>query len=104
MNSLGEILSEEQKSMLISLASLERNDESVELDENVLNEECEELSQGAKSIVDVFSTKPYSRTQLKSIFGHFKSKYYMDITESIEIEFQDEITETVLNAIGISLH
>ena len=86
--------------MLTSLASLERNEESLELDENVLNEECEELSQGAKSIIDVLSTKPFSRSQLKSIFERFKSKYYMDITESIEIEFQDEITETALNVIG----
>ena len=86
--------------MLISLACLERNEESGELDADVLKEECQELSQGAKSIVDVFVTKPYSRNQLKMIFEQFKSKYYMDIIESIEIEFQDEITEEVLKTIG----
>ena len=101
-NSIGEKLSEEQKSLVISLASLERSEDSGELDESALNDECEQLSEGAKSIIDVLATKPCSRTQLKSIFDQFKIKYYMDITESIEIEFQDEFTETVLKTIGKS--
>jgi len=98
-NSIGEKLSEEQKSMIISLASLERSEDSGELDESALNDECEQLSEGATSIIDVLATKPCSRTQLKSIFDQFKLKYYMDITESIDIEIQDEFTETVLKTI-----
>ena len=82
------------------MSSLERNNDSKELEEDVINDECGELSQGAGSIVDILSTKPYSLQQLNSIFQQFKSKYYLDITESIDIEFQDEITETVLKTIG----
>ena len=86
--------------MLIALASLERDGESKELDESIVNEECGELSQGAQSIIDILTTKPYNRGQLRSIFEQFKAKYYLDIKESIEIEFHDEITETVLQIIG----
>ena len=90
--------------MIISLASLERSEDSGELDESALNDECEQLSEGATSIIDVLATKPCSRTQLKSIFDQFKLKYYMDITESIDIEIQDEFTETVLKTIGKSCY
>lgn len=95
-------MSDDLKSMIMALASLQRADESQEVNEDTIDDECTELSQGAKGIVDVLTAKPYNKSQLAAIFKQFKEKFFLDIKDSIEIEYQDEI-EVILKSIGMFL-
>ena len=93
-------MSDDLKSMILVLASLQRVNESQEVDEETVDDECTELSQGAKAIVDVLTAKTYNKSQLAAIFKRFKEKFFLDIKDSIEIEYQDEI-EVILKSIGM---
>ena len=93
-------MSDDLKSMVMALASLQRADESQEVNEETIDDECTELSQGAKAIVDVLTSKTYNKSQLAAIFKQFKEKFFLDIKDSIEIEYQDEI-EVILKSIGM---
>ena len=98
-NTFSEKMSEESRTILLSLSLLERDDESKPVEESISNEECEEMSQSGKAIIDVLTTKKHNLGQLSSIFHQFQAKYFLDISESIEIEFQDE-TEIILKTIS----
>ena len=93
-------MSDDLKSMVMALASLQRADESQEVNEETIDDECTELSQGAKAIADVLTSKTYNKSQLAAIFKQFKEKFFFDIKDSIEIEYQDEI-EVILKSIGM---
>ncbi|XP_065059303.1 annexin A11-like [Rhopilema esculentum] len=97
-NTFSEKMSEESRTILLSLSLLERDDESKPVDESISNEECDEMSQSGKAIIDVVTTKKHNLGQLSSIFHQFQAKYFLEIAESIEIEFQDE-TEIILKTI-----
>ena len=98
-NYLDDLVVEGIKDVMTSLASLQRNDELKELDEDITKSEADELSKGDKSFMDVLLNNRHSKAQLAAIFQDYKARHYLTVADSIDINFDDEIGE-LLKIIG----
>ena len=83
---------------MIPMAALERHGNEIESDE-VIETEADSLNQGPDEIAELLVQKPYNKVTLSAIFERYKLKYYLDITDSIDIEFHND-TQEFLTAIG----
>ena len=92
------------KDIMISLSTLNRSENNPELeDETLIKEAADSLNEGANEILNLLTRKPYSKATLSAIFERYKLRYYLDITDSIDLEFHDE-PQTILSTIGKILY
>lgn len=88
------------KDIMMSLATLNRTENNREIqDRALIDEAADSLSQGSDEIVELLTRKPYSKATLASIFKQYKLRYYLDVVDSIDIEFHDD-SQMVLSTIG----
>jgi len=98
--SLDQNVTESLRNVMVPLSHLQRNNVNVEsMDEQTLiKDDIAHLNEGGDNIVEILTQKPYSTARLAVLFQKYKLEYYLDIKESIELEFHDE-AQTCLKTI-----
>ncbi|XP_057316387.1 annexin A8-like protein 1 isoform X2 [Hydractinia symbiolongicarpus] len=89
-NSLDDLVPKSFKDVIIPSCQLHRDESCRELDDEIIQKEADKLSQGSDDISALLVQTTYNAATLSAIFKSYKLKYYLDITDSIDIEFHDD--------------
>lgn len=98
-NFLDDLVPKSLKDVIIPSCQLQRDENCRELDDEIIQEEADKLSQGSDEISTLLVQTTYNAATLSAIFKSYKLKYYLDITDSIDIEFHDD-TKRFLTTMG----